>query len=257
MWTRKFRAKMGDIDQEAFTKAFICALSNEHVLEKIHQSIGASLKIDINDIKTSQANIQKDIADIKVQNESLKTDNEKLVKRIDEQDAKIRDLESALQECFTNIDITEQASRLLNLRISGISSNEDPHELAIKLFNDKMDLEIEGSDIERAYRIGPVSDENRPLIVRFTSQKIRDQVYRNRTKLKKLKSDSSRGAKDGIYINEDLTKVRASRLKRLRDLKKDKKINDCWSWNGAILLKDNQNNIHRINRNNDIFQFTQ
>ena len=49
-----------------------------------------------------------------------------------------------------------------------------------------------------------------------------------------------------LYINEDLTRTRASLLYKARMGAKDGKISDCWSFDGVIRIKDLHNNIHRV-----------
>ena len=68
------------------------------------------------------------------------------------------------------------------------------------------------TDIERSHRLGPPKDREgrertRPVIVRFRSERLRDSVYRARTK---LKSHNIQQPDARIFVNEDLTARRAS-----------------------------------------------
>ena len=58
-----------------------------------------------------------------------------------------------------------------------------------------------------------------------------------------------------IYFNEDLTRYRSEILFNARKSKKEKRISDCWSFDGVIRIKDNANNVHRINNTRDLTQF--
>ena len=49
-----------------------------------------------------------------------------------------------------------------------------------------------------------------------------------------------------IFLNEDLTAARAQIFFEARQLKRRKKITDCWSSYGKIVVKDLQNNISEI-----------
>ena len=49
-----------------------------------------------------------------------------------------------------------------------------------------------------------------------------------------------------VYINEDLTRSRANLLYQARKLKKAKKILDCWSHDGNILIKNSKSTIVHI-----------
>ena len=82
----------------------------------------------------------------------------------------------------------------------------------------------------------------RPIIVRFVSERVRDSVYRARTRLKG----------HDIYLNEDLTARRAKLAYDARQLKKAKKIVDCWSSYGKVIVKDSNNKIREIKSPSDL-----
>ena len=94
----------------------------------------------------------------------------------------------------------------------------------------------------RTHRLGRKADDSdgttriRPIIVRFVSERVRDSVYRARTRLKG----------HDIYLNEDLTARRAKLAYDARQLKKVKKIVDCWSSYGKVIVKDSNNKIREI-----------
>ena len=58
-----------------------------------------------------------------------------------------------------------------------------------------------------------------------------------------------------IYFNEDLTRTRSELLFKARTGKKSNQISDCWSFDGVIRIKDNENNIHRINNARQLYEF--
>ena len=51
-----------------------------------------------------------------------------------------------------------------------------------------------------------------------------------------------------IYINDDLTKLRAEIAAKARKLKKDGKIGDTWNRDGIIFVKDNSEHIIRVTK---------
>jgi len=57
-----------------------------------------------------------------------------------------------------------------------------------------------------------------------------------------------------VYINEDLTRTRANILYQARKLKKAKKILDCWSHDGNILIKNSKGTIIHIPDTNKLNQ---
>ena len=85
-------------------------------------------------------------------------------------------------------DSVEQYSRRANLQIRGLAENdggEDTDQLVLTPFNDNMGMTppIQRHEIERSHRLGRKTDGNgrprtstRPVIVRFTTERLRDDV---------------------------------------------------------------------------------
>jgi len=65
-------------------------------------------------------------------------------------------------------------------------------------------------------------------MIKFATAHVRDVVIRARRRL--------RESGDG-YVNEDLARRRAALAKKTRQLKKSRIINDCWAFNGKVVLK--------------------
>ena len=93
-----------------------------------------------------------------------------------------------------------------------------------------------------------------PDQVRFVSEQMRDSVYRARGSLKGYNDGKEQHTR--IFINEDLTARRATIAFKTREQKKQRKIQDCWTYSGRILVKDNDNNIHEISSDIDLMRFT-
>ena len=107
-------------------------------------------------------------------------------------------------------------------------------------------------DLERSHRLGKRRYEHhtRPVIVRFSSDRVRDCVFRPRAS---LKAHNTERRDKPIFINEDLTARRSKLAFATRQLKRQTKLTDCWTANGKILVKDNSNRIDEI-RNLDMLQ---
>ena len=71
----------------------------------------------------------------------------------------------------------------------------------------------------------------RPVIVKFATAHVLDVVIRARRRLRES------GDRPTVYVNEDVTRRRAALVKKSRQLKKSKKINDCWTFNGKVIVK--------------------
>jgi len=69
----------------------------------------------------------------------------------------------------------------------------------------------------------------RPIIVQFTSRRVRNEVHQSR---KLLKGSSSR-----FYISEHLTKNAADLFFDARRLQREKKIHGTWTQNGMVYVK--------------------
>ena len=166
-------------------------------------------------------------------------------------------------------DELKQYSRRNSLRITGLSDNdnEDPCETTLNLF-DRMDInpKISIEDIDRVHRVGP----------KFANYRARHRVFKARSVLRKdgrhpdrpweqKKAATNKQTKEGpaasakddsvqhqIFINEDLTKKRTSLLWKVRCIKRDGKINDCWSSDGLILVKNLQNKIIPIHSEEEL-----
>ena len=115
---------------------------------------------------------------------------------------------------------------------------------------------LQPGDIERIHRLGRKTDTTRPraMIARFVSGKTRDRVYRSRATLK-THNRSSTDQHHKIFINEDLTTMRSNLAYATRTLKNSKRITDCWTFNGKIVIKDNASHIHEIRIPGDLDKY--
>ena len=98
---------------------------------------------------------------------------------------------------------------------------------------------IELHQISRSHRLGKRVDgqgrpRERPIIVRFIGERVRDEVYRARTK---LKDHNDQHRDSNIFINDDLTIRRAKLAYETRLMKREKTISDCWTAYGKVMVK--------------------
>lgn len=231
------------INQEDFVKAFISALSDVNVVQKLESAICERLIREVHELR-----------DV-----------------IKERDVKINDLEKEVTSLKEMVDQQEQYSRRNNLRITGIEEkdNEDVVKLTLDFINNSVMEESQSislEEIDRVHRVGrKQGTASRPILVRFATYRARRRVYVNRLRLNPRQRhripgkpwgdpDMSTGATNtqtsmaanAVYINEDLTKLRATLLWRARTEKQGKKIRDCWSSDGNILLRDLTNTVRSI-----------
>ena len=99
-------------------------------------------------------------------------------------------------------------------------------------------------DVNVAHRVGQRGNPNepqtypRPIIVQFKCYVSKVRVMRSRKQVRETMPD--------IYINEDLTRAQATLLYKARKAKREKRIVDCWSFDGRIVMKDVRGKGHTI-----------
>ena len=86
---------------------------------------------------------------------------------------------------------------------------------------------------------------------RFQLKRATDKIPSNEA-TRDLTSENDNQQKQVLYINEDLTQFRSKLLYQARVLKKDKRIKECWSSDGTLLIKDNDGRIFTINTITDL-----
>ena len=177
---------------------------------------------------------------------------EVLTKQLATKEQRITELEKKVATLEAQTDAVEQYSRRANLRFQGIpdSDGEDTDSLIITLINEQINVEprVQNTDIERSHRVGPKVDKQgrrrvRPIIVRFAKERTRDVVYRARFRLKDV---NAKRPLEKIFINENLTSTRASLAAEARPIKKAGKIQDTWTYNGNILIKNARSDIIQV-----------
>ena len=125
------------------------------------------------------------------------------------------------------------------MRIYGIpeSENENTDEIALKLFKDKLELDLTSMDLDRSHRVTPRarddagqsrSSDRRPraVIVKFARYNVRMLVYQAKSKLKGTK----------IFIKEDLTTTRQEVVSACVDKIKEKRVKRVWTQDGRVLV---------------------
>ena len=170
-----------------------------------------------------------------------------LTSQLDKKVERIAELETKVQSLEDTNDTLEQYSRRPNIRISGIAEavdGEDTNEKVLAMINGKMNLQppLHIGQIERSHRVGRKTTDSqrdesappprpRPIIVGLCSERVRDVVFRSRTGLKEYNRQNQ---DHQIFLNEDLIAMRAKIFFEARQLKRRKKIADCWSSYGKI-----------------------
>ena len=156
-------------------------------------------------------------------------------------------------------DSIEQYTRWPNLRFEGIPEadhGEDTDPKVLEIVNTKLEMTppLEIDDLERSHRLGRRVDKDghprtRAIIVRFQSKHLRDEVLRTRTK---LKTHNTQRKDEHIFSNDDLKPRRAKLSFEARALKRAKKITDCWTAYGKVMVKDLANKVFEVKSASDL-----
>ena len=147
-------------------------------------------------------------------------------------------------------DRLEQYSRRETIRINGVPSDvgdeeEKLTEYVIELGN-SLGVKIEDRDISVTHRVGkPSPGVSRPVLCKFVSRKTRDVLMRNK---KKLKNNAKYEGK--VYINDDLTKLRAKLVGYVKGLPNVKRVNVS---NGKIHCNTKEEDHFIIDSPDDLF----
>lgn len=183
--------------------------------------------------------------------EQVKNEIILLRKELKEKNAKIERLERRIDSLESDNDTLEQYTRRNSLRIFGLpeeEAGEDTAQVALTLINQTMKVEppITSEDLDRAHRIGKkgtpsttspqpsTTPRPRAVIIKFATYRARQRVMAKRKSLQKTK----------VFINEDLTRVRSTLLYKARTMKRQGVLQDAWTHDGALVVKDNNNKIH-------------
>src|SRR6218665_531759 len=111
-------------------------------------------------------------------------------------------------------------------------SHSQTEEVIINLCKESLDIELTPMDISTAHRLPRgKKDKTRPIIVRFSSRRVRDKIYYARRKLRDQSSSSP------VFINENLTKRNGEIFSEARRLLRSKKIAGTWTTGGMVYVK--------------------
>lgn len=174
-------------------------------------------------------------------NERLQEKLDIQMKAIEALQIKINKIEAENHLLGKLLDIQEQSSRNLNVRIFGLphKNGEDVREEVLQMFKKDLNLNINSTDLKKCHRVFSKIPNNKPpaVLVRFSSDAVRVNVLKSRKQLKG-------GA---IVIKEDLTKNRLSLLLNAVNRFTNKNV---WVLNGTIYIKCDDV-VHRISDADD------
>ena len=188
---------------------------------------------------------------------SLRTEVTSLRATLADRDAQIAALQSDVQHLKDANDALEQHGRRHSLRINGVSNaREDTTQAVVEIANSILEVDppLDTRDISVSHRLptrrNARANEPNSIIVRFVSRADRDRVPKVRKNLKTYNED-----KDiKLYINEDLTAIRARLFSSARSLQKQRLLAQTWTYNGAIKVKTPEGVLHTVTTSSQLRQ---
>ena len=154
-------------------------------------------------------------------------------------------------ECLKEkVDAQEQYSKRLNVLLMGVSESQNENlEMVVKDVATKAKMrDFNISSTQRIHRIGQRGARQRPILIRFVSQ--RDKVYFFKSIINFNKINQG----NFISIREHLTAIRKSIFDRAFHLKRDKKITSVSTIDGQIVIKYN-GHFHHVSTFKQLDEF--
>lgn len=208
------------------------------------------LRDDLSRVKAKNTQLERRIAQLENENETIKKENAEQAKSLDFLSGEFdkhrnnppRGTKSPEAETIQLANDLEEVKAYLrrnNLEISGIpeAASEDLHYTAIKIAK-QMGVDITPTDIDVVHRI-PTRAKGmpKPILVKFVRRDIRDAILQGKVGMARLRTGMLGFAQDNpIYISEHLTPKMQALAKRARRLK-PKGCEFVWIKNGCLYVR--------------------
>ena len=150
-------------------------------------------------------------------------------------------IETEVQRHEFRLDEQEQLVKMDNLIIGGIDERdgEDVIATVIEVAAD-VGVALETNDLSCAERMGFKRQNGKPrsILARFVRRNKRQSLIQARRNLKSVKKDNGQRKYEHVFIGDDLTKLRQTLLKKLKN---DDTIEEAWSYDGKVFCKKKGN----------------
>ena len=203
---------------------------NKDIKLKVDEAIEAtkfiSDKYDENE--NNMKEIKRQLIEIKNQNKTIMERNEALEKQLKLEKKERIELEERFFNIITPIELERRQN---NLELHGLKEeNEENCETVVKSIISK--VTSSPVTITKCYRFGKKETHNgkpRRVLIQFANKEQRDDVYKNKMNLKKLK--------EPMYINENLPRHLSILRGKANGIRKERNYKYIWMKNGTILLR--------------------
>uniref|UniRef100_A0A8D8Y720 L1 transposable element RRM domain-containing protein n=1 Tax=Cacopsylla melanoneura TaxID=428564 RepID=A0A8D8Y720_9HEMI len=166
-----------------------------------------------------------------------------------------QELKLQLTMVTDELEDMQQYSRRRIIQIDGIpkQDNENLEEI-MKQIGIKLGVSVDNDQIDAIHRIPTRSQNPEPIVVEFTTRKVRNSVINN-SKTKRIRTkDLGLGTADRpVYIYEQLSPRRKKLLYEAKKLKQEKQYKYVWTREGKIFMrKEDTSNPIRLQSLDDL-----
>ena len=259
----------GAVCIEAFVKAILDPRVSAALVialgPAIAQMITDGINVHLAPVIASVASLKKDVAKVEAEHVGLASVVTGVASDVSRLTTQIKDLSTRLedQEIYSrahNIIIRglpEGSRSYASVLREGQSSADAPAEddvggrdesleaRVLELCCSTLGVKVESRDIAVTHRLRRgKADAHRPVIVRFTSRRVREELLHAKKRLYDF--CSGKAPAERIYVSEHLTAGVAKLFFEARKLAKDKKVHSVWTRNGLVNLKFTDNPTEKI-----------
>ena len=173
---------------------FVEALSDPRVLEALARALAPMINKTLDEHLATRLNgLNKKVDSLEAVNNDLKKELNKQQERLDELEAFTRSDNLVIRGLVEQTAAERATGSMHSTASSHVDLSRSVEQNVIAFCNDTLNVAVSSQDISIAHRLkaGP-KDTARPILVRFNSRRVRNEVYQARKLLK--------GASSRVYI---------------------------------------------------------
>lgn len=154
-------------------------------------------------------------------------------------------LRSDSDQSGSNRDIDQSGGDMMLSADQSLQSESQESTLlaVINYCQNNLNIEVTPNDISAVHRLPKGKyDRVRPVIVRFSNRRVRDQIFTARRRMRPSRTESS----SIVYVNEHLSKTNEQLFSKCRMMYKNKQVARVWTWHGTVCVKRNDSRIVKV-----------
>lgn len=154
-------------------------------------------------------------------------------------------LRSDSDQSGSNRDIDQSGGDMMLSADQSLQSESQESSLlaVINYCQNNLNIEVTPNDISAVHRLPKGKyDRVRPVIVRFSNRRVRDQIFAARRRMRPSRTESS----SIVYVNEHLSKTNEQLFSKCRMMYKNKQVARVWTWHGTVCVKRNDSRIVKV-----------